>query len=111
MGKPAKIKKKKSFMFTSKHHSFLGILGIVVACISLLILSFGVAYGFRVRGQVEETYGFLGFFSAFLNIIGIICGFRGLRERDIFKIAPWTAVGMNGVVLVIWGVLVLLALR
>ena len=36
MGKPAKIRKKKSFMFTTRHYSFMSILGIVLTVRSLL---------------------------------------------------------------------------
>ena len=37
MGRPAKIRKKKSFMFTTKHYSFMSILGTAIGVLCLVV--------------------------------------------------------------------------
>ena len=108
MARSPKIKKKKSFMFTTKHHSFAGILGVVlfVLCIGIEITS--VMYSFHNRGDVDLSFGYYGFFAALLNVIGIFGGISGLNERDAFKVAPWVSVIGNSVVFVTWIALVIL---
>lgn len=95
-------------MFTTKHHSFAGVLGVVlfVLCASILVTS--IMYAFRNRGDVEMNFGYYGFFAAILNVIGIFAGISGLNERDAFAVAPWVSIGGNGFVLFLWVILLIL---
>ena len=77
MPKPVKIKKKKSFMFTTKHHSFLGVLGAIVGIISLVMIVWCIYLSFIGRGKVDDRMGAVGFFAALANVLGIISGFCG----------------------------------
>lgn len=109
MARSRKIKKKKSFMFTTKHHSFAGVLGVVLfaLCISIQITS--IMYAFHNRGEVDISFGYYGFLASILDVIGIFAGISGLNERDAFKVAPLISIIGNGVVLAAWIALVILA--
>lgn len=107
MPKPVKIKKPKSFMFTTKHHSFSGIMGCIVCIISILVMIIGIYSAFINKGKSSLMIGSQGMLSLVLNFIGIISGVTALSERDIHKWVPITAIVANGIMLSVWILLVL----
>lgn len=111
MPKPVKIKKKKSFMFTTKHHSFLGVLGAVVAVITAATAVFVVYESFMNRGKTTANLGGMGMFAAIANILGIICGVLALNERDIHRWLPIVDIIVNIVILAAWILCVALGMR
>jgi len=102
MPRPVKIKKKKSFMFTSKHHSFLGVLGCVGGIVSLCALIFCLYVTFKAGGKAALRTGFMGLFACLISIMGIICGALSLNERDIYRWVPYAAIIISGVVTGLW---------
>ena len=109
MGKPKKIKKKNSILFTTKHHSFNGIMGVVLLVMCLMITITSVMFSFHNRGDVSESFGYYGFLSALMNLIGLIGGILGVNERDAYKYAPIVAIAGNAVMLAAWVAIILLA--
>lgn len=109
MARSVKIHKKKSFMFTSKHHSFVGWLGTVIAIIAMAVMSTMILYSYHNGGNVEVKFGAIGLFTAILNLIGIVCGIYGLQERDIFKSTPIIAIVANGLMILEWIISILIA--
>lgn len=110
-GKPKKIKKKKSFMFTSRHPSELGTLSALLAIASVVSLITSVMLSFADRGDTPINLGGAGLFSFLANIIGIIAGFLGLNERDIYIWPVRIAIAANIIVGIIWAVLVIWGTR
>lgn len=110
MGKPAKIHKKKSFMFTVKHHSFQGILGLVTGVLSVIALIVTVVYSYGQAGNVSAKYGSLAMFTAILNITGVISGIIGVRERDVYIVSPIIAIVLNSLMLAFWVLIIILAM-
>ena len=108
MARSPKIRKKKSFMFTTKHHSFAGILGVVLFALSMGILITSVIYAFHNRGDVDLSFGYYGFLAALLDLIGIFAGVSSMNERDTFNVAPWISIIGNTVALFLWILLVVL---
>jgi len=111
MGKPAKIRKKKSFMFTSKHHSFNGVLGLVIAICTLIIGILLVVYSYGQAGRVATDFGMIGLFAALLNLIGLIAGLIGIRERDVFITPSIISISANGLMLVAWAIILFISNR
>lgn len=109
MGKPAKIRKKKSFMFTTKHNSFTGILGLVIAICTLLIVITIIMYSYGQAGNVPAKFGMLGLSLAVLNLIGVISGIIGVKERDVFITPPIISIVVNFIMLAGWTIIVVLA--
>ncbi len=110
MPRPKKIKKKKSFMFTTKHQSENGIISLFIGAISLAVAILSIIYSFLHRGDIPQKTGAVGMFAALGDLIGIIAAVIGLRERDIFVWVPRTGLIVNIVMLLIWGVMVSSAL-
>lgn len=107
MPKPVKIKKAKSFMFTTKHHSFLGVLGCVMCVISAATMTFSIYLAFINAGKSTVAIGGMSLFALILSFIGIISGIVGLPERDIHKWEPITSIIANSAVLALWITLVI----
>lgn len=102
MPKPVKIKKAKSFMFTTKHHSFTGWLGLVAGCISIGVLSTSVYLAFDNKGSSSVAFGSMGLFSLILDFIGLIAGITALNEKDIHRWVPIAAIVGNAVFMLAW---------
>lgn len=109
MARSPKIRKKKSFMFTTKHHSFVGIMGVVLFVLGISVLIISVLGSFSRHGQTNLSFGYYGFFAAILNLLGLFSGIVGIRERDAFIVAPWIAVTGNAFTLAVWLFLVVLS--
>ena len=107
MPRPVKIKKPKSFMFTTKHHSFSGVMGVVLMAISIVVMVAGIYLAFISKGSSSVIIGSEGFFALILDFIGVIAGITALSERDIHRWVPITSIVGNGVVMFLWVMLVM----
>ncbi len=110
MGKPAKIRKKKSFMFTTRHYSFMSIFGIMLGLFCIAVIATSIVHSYNNAGAIDGGFGGVGMFSALLNIIGILCGVVSLGERDIYVSAAVAAIVINSVVLFGWLVMIILSM-
>ncbi|MCR5734576.1 MAG: DUF6142 family protein [Lachnospiraceae bacterium] len=106
MPKPKKIKKKKSFMFTTRHYSFTGILSFALAVISILGLIFSVLIAYHNGGSVDDHYGAVGLFAVLMNITSVIAAFISLNERDTYVWVPKAALVADAVDMIAWILLV-----
>ena len=106
MPKPVKIKKAKSFMFTTKHHSFLGVMGLVICGISIATMVAAIYLAFINKGKSSVAMGGMALFAPILDFIGIISGIVGLPERDIHKWVPIVSIILNTIMLALWITLV-----
>lgn len=111
MPRPKKIKKKKSFMFTSKHQSENGIISMTIGLISFISMISCILIAYAGRGEAGKNLGGVGMFAALGDILGIIAGALSLRERDVFKWIPRIGMWLNIVVLILWALLIILGLR
>lgn len=107
MAKPKKIKKAKSFMFTTKHHSFSGVLGIVIGVISAIVMSFSIFLAYTNKGASNVAMGSVSLFALILNVVGIVAGTTALAERDIHKWVPIASILFNSVILAAWVILIM----
>lgn len=111
MPRPKKIHKKKSFMFTTKHHSENGIISLVLGAVSLIVFIASVVMSFRNRGEVIPRLGGVGLFAMLGDIVGAVAGTIGLGERDIFKWGPWAGIISNAVMFIVWALILISGVR
>ncbi len=109
MGRPVKIRKKKSFMFTTRHYSFMSILGIVLAVLCLCVVITSVIHSYNNVGNIGAGFGTIGLMSLILNIIGILCGVVSLNERDIYITPSIVAIVLNSLMVVSWLVMIIIS--
>ncbi len=109
MPRPKKIRKKKSFMFTTRHQSENGIISLVLGILSLICIIAGVYMAFSGRGDVPDKNAAVGMFAALGNIAGIIAASLGMQERDIFVWVPRSGLIINIVCLLAWAAMIISA--
>ena len=109
MGKPVKIRKKKSFMFTTRHYSFMSIIGILLGVICAFAVTTVVFVSYKQAGKVDRGFGGVGLFSVYLNVIGIVCGLISIRERDVYISPGIVAIALNGAMILGWIAILIIA--
>lgn len=110
MGKPVKIRKKKSFMFTTKHHSFLSLLGVGIGVFCWTVAITLVIGAFHKEGVASIQKGAVGLFSILLNIIGIVSGVISMNERDTYITTAIAAIVLNAALIVCWLVVIFISM-
>lgn len=111
MAKSKKIKKKKSFMFTSRHQSEIGILSLVLGIASLSGMVCAIIVSFIGRGETALRLGGVGLFAVLSDVVGIVAGCMSLQERDIFVWVPRSALILNLLALALWIFLIIIGVR
>ena len=106
MPKPKKIRKRKSFMFTSRHYSMTSIIAFAMGVCSLAGLIGSVLMSFSVKGRPPVHLGGVGLFGMVGNIIGVIAAMNSLNERDIFRWVSYGALGLNMAGMLLWTALI-----
>ncbi len=109
MGRPVKIRKKKSFMFTTRHYSFMSIMGIVIGLLCVGVIVTSVIHSYKNAGSVGNNFGLIGLLSLILNAIGIICGAASLGERDIYITPSIVAIVLNSLMVLAWIIMIIIS--
>ena len=109
MGKPVKIRKKKSFMFTTRHYSFMSIMGILLGIFCVCVVATSVAFSYGKSGNIDKGFGGIGLFSLILNIVGTVCGTISLGERDVYITPAIAAIALNGVQILGWAAMIIIS--
>ena len=102
MHKRRQIRKRKSFMFTSRHYSLLAVTSTVMGIASLAGLILSILIAFSERGKPPVHLGGVGFFSGIGNLVGIACAMCSLNERDIFKWVSYLGLALNMLGCLFW---------
>ncbi|MCR5419696.1 MAG: hypothetical protein K6E98_01655 [Lachnospiraceae bacterium] len=102
MPKPRKIRKKKSFMFTSRHYSLQSILALTMGICSVAGMMGAVAVSFKDKGEPPAHLGGVGLFGMLGNIVGTIAGMTSLNESDIYKWVSYFAMVLNMIGMLLW---------
>ncbi|MCR5301963.1 MAG: DUF6142 family protein [Lachnospiraceae bacterium] len=110
MGKPVKIRKKKSFMFTTRHYSFMSIAGILIGVICACVISTSVIHSYNSYGNIAPGFGGIGLFSMLLNVVGIFCGIVSMYERDIYITPAVIAIALNALMVLGWIIMIVISL-
>ena len=110
MGKPVRIRKKKSFMFTTRHYSFMSIMAILIGVVCILSVAAMVVVSYQNAGKVDTGFGGVGLFSLLLNICGIVCAIISLGERDVYKSPGIVGIVINGVMILSWIIIIILSM-
>ncbi|MBR4719127.1 MAG: hypothetical protein IKP31_02665 [Lachnospiraceae bacterium] len=106
MPKPKKIRKRKSFMFSSRHYSMTSIISFAMGVCSLAGLIGAILMSFGAKGNPPVHLGGVGLFAMIGNITGVIAAMNSLNERDIFRWVSYSALGLNMTGMALWTLMV-----
>ena len=110
MARSKRIRKRKSFMFTSRHYSMMSITAFIMGLCSIAGVIGSILMAFAKRGKPPVHLGGVGLFGMIGNVIGLIAAVRSLNERDIYRWVAYGAIGLNIAGIVLWIFLILLGL-
>lgn len=106
MPKPKKIRKKRSFMFTSRHYSMTSLISFTMGVCSIAGLIGSILMSFGEKGKPPVHLGGVGLFAMIGNIVGVIAAMNSLNERDIFRWVSYGALGLNMAGMALWTLMV-----
>ena len=110
MPRPKKIRKRKSFMFTSRHYSMLSIIAFTMGVCSLAGMAGSIIVSFSEKGRPPVHLGGVGLFGMIGNIVGVVAAMNSLNERDIFRWVSYGALGLNMAGMLLWTALIFFGL-
>ena len=96
---------RKGFIFTNRKHSDKAIMGSILGMISLISLVIVIFLSYRQQGETPAGYGITGLLAAIFSMVGSVLGALTVRDKNIYAFFPWMAMILNGLVLVLLGVL------
>lgn len=88
--------KRKKIQFSDKTHPTRGILSVILAGITLLILVVLCIVSGMAKGQAGIGIGFAGIGALGMSLIGFIMAVRCSREEDIYMVTPAVGSVLNG---------------
>ena len=96
-------------MFTTKHKSFLGWLGVVIGVFCWMVAITLIIGAFHRQGDVSINRGAVGLFTMVLNVIGVVSGIVSIGERDVLITPPIVAMALNGLMILAWIVVLIIS--
>ena len=102
MSRPKKIRKKKSFMFTSRHYSMFSIVSASVGLCSLAGFVGAILMSFHEKGRPPVHLGGVGLFGMLGNIVGAAAAINSFNERDIYRWVAYAGMGINITGMLLW---------
>ena len=97
-----KRRRRGNYKFTEKTQSKRGIVGFVIAAISIGIFAYVVWNSFSHDGAGSMYLGSAGVTSMILSVVAFVLAIMSLREEDSFKLFPYLATFCSGLSLFTW---------
>lgn len=100
-----RIGSRRKIQFTDKKHPFIGIVSMLIAIASLLLM-----LGLFVRSGMEKgnggvLYGYLGVLNLALSIMGFIFALRCYKKEDVYMSTPTVGSFVNGMIIIVYLIL------
>jgi len=96
------MEKKSSLRFSGRKHSRKGVISTVIAGIGWCIFIALCVASAVAAGAAEPVVGVIGIIDALFVLAGMIMGFKGFQEREVYYVLPTTGVVLNGILFVIY---------
>lgn len=96
------MEKKSSLRFSGRKHSGKGVISTVIAGIGWSIFIALCVCSAMAKGAAESVVGAIGIADALFVLVGMILGFKGFQEREVYYVMPTVGVVLNGILFVIY---------
>ena len=84
--------RRRSYKFTNKTHSQMGIMSFVFGILSLTSFVLVVYLSYKSAGEVPGGYGVTGLLVTVFSIVGVTLAALNLRQKECYKI--FSAIGL-----------------
>ena len=81
-------KRRERAKFSGRTHSKRGLISFAFGIIAVIAFLSMINYAFLLKGQASEYLGSAGIFIFMFAVVGLVLGIKGLREEDVYKMAP-----------------------
>ena len=99
-----------NYKFTEKTQSKKGIIGFLLAAVSIGIFIYVVWNSYSNRGDGSMYLGSAGVASMILSVVAVVISVMSLKEEDSFKLFPYLAMICSGVSCGTWIMLYIMGL-
>lgn len=93
--------RKKRISFSEKKHSVKGIISLVIGIISIITLFVLFHFSALADGNGDIVLGLVGVILFLLSITGIVLGYQGYKEKDVYYYIPVIGIILNGIMFII----------
>lgn len=100
-----RIGKRRKVQFTDKKHPIHGIVSMVIAVTSLLMMLILFIGSGMARGKGSIVYGYLGILNLIFSVVGFVLALRCLKKEDIYMTTPTVGAVLNGVIIIVYLIL------
>ncbi len=97
-----KRRRRGNYKFTEKTQSKRGIVGFVIAIVSIGIFSYVVWNSFSHEGAGSMYLGSAGVASMILSVVALVLSIMSLGEEDSFKVFPYLGTFCSAAALITW---------
>lgn len=95
-------KKDKNVKFTNKGNSRKGMLSLLLSVFSFAWLIYGIYSSFLLGEAGGNELGGVGVLALVLELFALVFAVRALREEDVFRGIPKTAITLAVLLLLAW---------
>ncbi len=92
---------RRSIMFTSRRHSYIGIMSAILGLVSLASLIYGIAGSYMLGGEVPMSFGAGCALATLYALAGWLMGVMAVRTPDSFKATGTIGIILNSISLLI----------
>ena len=94
-------KRRERAKFSGRTHSKRGLISFGVGIVVILSFLMLINYNFILKGEGSEYVGSVGILLSMFAIVGLVLGIKGLREEDVYKMAPALGTLFNSISIII----------
>ncbi|MFV0341693.1 MAG: DUF6142 family protein [Anaerocolumna sp.] len=98
-------RKKDSFKFSGRSHSLRGVISVVLAIISLLLIMTSTILSTISHGNGGMYLGAVGILAFIVSLGGFILGIKACLEKEIYYTAPLVGMIINGLLFIFYFIL------
>lgn len=100
-----RIGSRRKIQFTDKKHPLIGIVSMLVAIASLLLM-LGLFIGSGMeKGSGGVLYGYLGILNLALSVVGFVFALRCYKKEDVYMSTPTVGSFVNGMIIIVYLIL------
>lgn len=100
-----RIGKRHKIQFTDKKHPFIGVLSMIIAIVSLIMMIVLFICSGTEKGNGGILYGYLGILNLLFSVIGFVFALRCSKREDIYMTTPTVGSVLNGAIIIIYLIL------
>lgn len=93
-------RRRINYRFTEREHSVKGIIGLMLAVLSIILGIIMIVISFQNKGNGSVYLGSGGMLALLMAIVAFVLAIQSMREENSYRLFPVTATLVSGLALV-----------